>query len=72
MDYDGFFVRGHAVMPVEDFDVATEQDEKSLRSDGGRRKERRYINNFFFFPAEQNGPRPAGASALASVGQIQQ
>ena len=55
VDYDGFFLRGRAVMPVEDFDATTEQDEKSLRSDGGRRREQRYINNFFFFPAERNG-----------------
>lgn len=56
-DYDGFYLRDEAVVDVGAFDATVDQDESVLLSDGGRADGRHYINNFFFFPVEQDGCR---------------
>jgi FkbM family methyltransferase len=53
--YCGFFLHGDVVLGVEDFDAGAMQDADALLPDGGRRQDRFYINNFFFFPATQDG-----------------
>lgn len=53
LSYDGFFLRGGDVVPVDAFDAGAVQNADALRQDGGRHHE--YINNFFFFPCERDG-----------------
>lgn len=54
-NYRGFFVDDGDVIPVEEFDVETFQDVDALLPDGGRKKGKAYVNNFFFFPLHQDG-----------------
>ena len=55
--YSGFFLKGDAVLSTEAFDAAAMQDPDALLPDGGRRPNRFYINNFFFFPATRDGKK---------------
>ncbi len=54
-EYSGFFVEDGDIVPVEQFDAGIFQDESSLLPDGGRKRGRAYVNNFFFFPSGKDG-----------------
>lgn len=54
--YNGFFIEDGDIMAVEEFDARIFQDPTSLLPNGGRKAGRAYINNFFFFPANMDGP----------------
>jgi FkbM family methyltransferase len=53
--YSGFFIKGHEVRSVEEFSVDALQNPASLLSDGGRKENCFYVNNFFFFPETIDG-----------------
>ena len=53
--YDGYFLDDGDVVSVDHFDVELFQDAESLLPNGGRKQGRSYVNNFFFFPSDQDG-----------------
>lgn len=53
--YRGFFLKDNDVIAVEQFDSRKLQNADALRSDGGRKDGRFYVNNFFFFPRHLDG-----------------
>jgi FkbM family methyltransferase len=53
--YRGFFLEDGDVVSVDHFDVEIFQDADSLLPNGGRKRGRSYVNNFFFFPPTQDG-----------------
>jgi hypothetical protein len=53
--YSGFFVEDGDIVTVDQFDTGIFQDASSLLPDGGRKTGCAYVNNFFFFPAHQDG-----------------
>jgi FkbM family methyltransferase len=60
--YSGFFITGDAVLGIDEFDAGRLQDPDALLPDGGRKQDRYYINNFFFFPQALDGRKAlAGA-----------
>lgn len=58
--YRGLFLKDDHVMDIEAFDPAQLQDADALRSDGGRKDGRLYVNNFFFFPRHLDGESMLG------------
>lgn len=54
-NYRGFFLDDGDVVSIDQFDVDVFQDADALLPDGGRKRGRAYINNFFFFPMHQDG-----------------
>ncbi len=58
-NYRGFFLRHHAVWPVEEFDAATMQrpaDIADFRASARRTAFDRYVNNFLFVADEEAAP----------------
>lgn len=53
--YSGFFVEDGDIVPIDEFDADIFQDASSLLPDGGRKRGRAYVNNFFFFPPGMDG-----------------
>ncbi len=53
--YRGYFVSGGEAFSAEGFDPQRLQDPGALLPDGERKPGRVYVNNFFFFPAAQDG-----------------
>jgi FkbM family methyltransferase len=53
--YGGCFVKGADVLEVDRFDAHALQDPNALLPNGGRKAGWHYVNNFFYFPREQDG-----------------
>lgn len=53
--YRGFFLNDGAALPVAEFRPSALQDAGALLPDGGRKRGRSYVNNFFFFPPHLDG-----------------
>jgi FkbM family methyltransferase len=53
--YRGYFLKEGSAFPVQQFCVDELQDAASLLPNGGRKRGKSYINNFFFFPRHMDG-----------------
>ena len=53
--YRGYFLKEGSAFPVQQFCVDELQDPAALLPDGGRKRGKSYINNFFFFPQHMDG-----------------
>lgn len=53
--YRGYFILGGQAYAAEGFDPARMQDPDAMMANGERKPGRTYVNNFFFFPAGQDG-----------------
>jgi FkbM family methyltransferase len=53
--YRGFFLKDGAAVSTRQFSPAELQDASVLLPDGGRKRGRSYVNNFFFFPPHLDG-----------------
>jgi FkbM family methyltransferase len=53
--YRGFFLKEGSAVSIDQFSPAEFQDVKALLPDGGRKRGRSYVNNFFFFPPHLDG-----------------
>ncbi|MDB5616817.1 FkbM family methyltransferase [Tardiphaga sp.] len=53
--YRGFYLKNDRVTPISEFRSETMQDPDALTPNGGRKEDRCYVNNFFFFPHDIDG-----------------
>ena len=53
--YRGFFLKEGSATPIDQFSPLELQDASALLPDGGRKRGRSYVNNFFFFPPHLDG-----------------
>jgi FkbM family methyltransferase len=53
--YRGFFLKEGSAVSIDQFSPAELQDASVLLPDGGRKRGRSYVNNFFFFPPHLDG-----------------
>ena len=53
-DYNGYFLCDNTLFDADVFDPRFDQDASALLTNGGRRKHRHYVNNFLFFPKEND------------------
>jgi FkbM family methyltransferase len=54
--YRGYYLQDDIVTSISEFDSDSMQDPDALTPNGGRKEGRSYVNNFFFFPQDIDGP----------------
>jgi len=68
LGYSGFFLDGHQVRPLDDFNHAKHQDRRNISGwKSNWAKTGTYINNFIFIPSERAEAFLASASAVENT-----